>query len=106
MLEKQKGWKREAGLDRIKITVEMDVLRFRAGFDSEPFYAKLYNPRWSPTPVGYKLKMDVNVEISRMEILLLQPPQCDSSPRRMPAVGAWLNKPGTPHAESQSTERK
>ena len=106
MLEKQKTWKREACLDRIKITVEMDVLRFRAGFDSEPFYSKLHNPRWSPSPVEHKLKMDVNVKILRMEISLSQPLQCDSSPRRLPAVGAWLIKPGTPHAESQSTERK
>ena len=45
-----------------------------------------------------------------MEILLSQPvpppPLCDSSPRRLPAVGTGLNGPGTLHAESQSTERE
>ena len=44
-----------------------------------------------------------------MKILLSQhapPPQYDSSPRRLPGVGTGLNRPGTPHAESQSTERE
>ena len=44
-----------------------------------------------------------------MEILLswyAPTPQCGSSPRRLPAVGTGLNGPGTPYAESQSTERE
>ena len=44
-----------------------------------------------------------------MEIVLPQaasPPQCDSPPRRLPAVSTRLNGPGAPHAESQSLERK
>ena len=65
--------------------------------------------RGGPIPDEHKLEMDVDVEKLRKEILLWQPapsPQCDSSPRRLPAVGTWLNEPGTPHAESQSTERE
>ena len=45
MLEEQKAWKREAGFDRIEITAEMDAERLRTGFNSKPFYTKLYNPR-------------------------------------------------------------
>ena len=45
ILEEQEAWKRKAGFDRIKITAEMDAQRFGTGFDSEPFYTKLYNPR-------------------------------------------------------------
>ena len=36
----------------------------------------------------------------------MPPPQCGSSPRRLPAVGTGLNEPGAPHAEIQSTERE
>ena len=50
MLEEQKAWNREAGFDRIEITAEFDEQRFRTGFDSQPFYTKLYNPRWPHTP--------------------------------------------------------
>ena len=45
ILEEQEAWKREAGFDRIEITAEMDAQCLRTGFDSEPFYNKLYNPR-------------------------------------------------------------
>ena len=109
MLEKQKVWKLEAGFDRIDITAEMDAQRFRTGFDSEPFYTKLYNRRWSQTPEEHTLEMRVDVERLMMKIVLSQPappPQCDSSPRRSPTVGTGLNEPRTPHAESQSTVRE
>ena len=86
----------------------MDEQRFRTGLGSEYSYTKLYNPRWPHTPGELKLEMDVDVESLRVETLLSQPapPLCDSSPRRLPAVGTWLNEPGTPHAESQPTERE
>ena len=125
MLEEQKAWKREAGFDRIEITAEVDARRFRVGFDSEPLYTKLYNPRWPHTPEEYALEMRVDVERLRMEILLSQPappPQCDSSPRRLPAVDTGSDEPRTPRrlpaigtgsdepgvslAESRSTKRE
>ena len=87
----------------------MDAQRFRTGFDSEPLYSKLYNPRWPHTQAEYTLEMDVEVERLRMEILLSQPApllQCGSSPRRSLAIGMRLDEPGAPHAESQSTEEE
>ena len=87
----------------------MDADRLRTGFDSEPFYTKLYNPKWPHTPAEYTLEMRVDDERLKMEILLSQhapPPQCDSSLRRLPAVDTGGDKPGTSHAESQSTERE
>ena len=62
ILKEQETWKREAGFDRMGIKVEMDVQRFRTGFDSEPCYTKLYNPRWPHTPEEHTLEMKVNVE--------------------------------------------
>ena len=107
MLEEQEAWKREAGFDRIEIIAETDAQRFRPGFDSEPFYSKLYNPRWHHTPEKHTLEMRVIVERVRMKNIISQPtppPQCDSSPRRLPAVGTGFNEPRTPHAKSQLTE--
>ena len=55
------------------------------------------------------LKMRVDVERLRMEILLSQPappPQYHSSPRRAPAVDTGSDEPGMPQAENQSTERE
>ena len=52
MLEEQKVCNREAGFDRVETTAEMDAQRLRTGFDSEPFYTKLYNPRWPHTPAS------------------------------------------------------
>ena len=60
-------------------------------------------------PEENTLKMRVNVERLRMEIVLSQPaspPQCDSSPRRFPTVGTGLNETGTLNVESRSTERE
>ena len=107
MLEKQKVWKREAGFNRIETTADMNAERLRTGFVSEPFYTKPSNPRWPHTPAECTLEMKVDVERLRMEILLSQPvppPQCDSSPRRLPAVDTGSDGPGTPHEENQSTE--
>ena len=70
MLEKQRAWKREAGFDRIEITAEMDEQRFRTSVDSEPFYTKLYNPRWPHTPEEHTLGMRVDVKRFKMEIVL------------------------------------
>ena len=53
--------------------------------------------------------MRVDVERLKMEILLSQPApplQCDSSPRRAPAVDTGSDEPGTLQAESQSTDRE
>ena len=66
MLEEQKGWKREAGFDRIEITAEMDEQRLRTGFDSQSFYIKLYNPRWPHTPAEHALELSIDVERSHL----------------------------------------
>ena len=107
MLEEQEAWKREAGFDCIKIIAEMDTQRFRADFDLNSLYSKLYNPRWPHTPAEYTLEMNGDIERLRMEILPSQPvppPQCYPSPRRSPAVGTGLDEPGLPRAETQSRE--
>ena len=87
----------------------MDAERFRAGFDSEPLYSKLYNPRYPHSPEEHTLEIKVAIERVRMEIVLSQPappPQCDSSPRRSPAVGTGLDEPGVSRAGTQPTEKE
>ena len=125
MLEEQKAWMREAGFDKIEITAEMVEQRSRIGSDSQPFYTKLYNPRWPHTPEEYTLEMRVDVERLKTEILRLQPtppPQRDSSPRplpaadtgseelgtpqRLPAIGTGSDELGVSRADSRSTERE
>ena len=69
MLEKQKAWKRKAGFDRIEIIDEMREHHFLVGFDSEPLYTKLYNPRWPYSREEHKLDMDAEIERLRLEIL-------------------------------------
>ena len=99
MLEEQTAWKREAGFDRNEIIAEMREQHFLAGFHSEPLYTKLYNPKWPHSPEEHKLEMDVDIERLRMKIVLSQPappPQCVSSPRRVPAVNTRSDEPGTP----------
>ena len=84
MLEEQKAWKREAGFDRIEVIVEMREQHFLAGFDLEPLYTKLYNPRGPHSSEEHMLDKDVEIERLRLKILLSQPappPQYDSSPR-------------------------
>ena len=98
MLAEQKAWKREVGFDRIETAAEMDAQRFRTSLVSEHIYSKLYNPRWPHNPDDFTLEMRVDVERLRMEIVFSQPaprPQCDPSPRRLPAVGTGSEEPRT-----------
>ena len=125
MLEEQKAWKRKAGFDHIDITAEMDAQHFHTNLVSEPFYSKMFNPKRLHTPDDFTLEMRVDAERLRMEIVLSQPeppPQCDSFPRRLPAVdtgseepctprrspaiGTGSAEPGVSRAETQSTERE
>ena len=75
--------KREDGFDRIEIIAKMHGQRLHAGFDSELFCIRLYNPRWPHTPEEYTLEMSVDVERLRLEIIFSQP--------------------GVPRAETQKT---
>ena len=103
----------------------MDAQRFCINLVSEPFYSKVFNPRWPHTPDEFTLEMRVNVERLRVEIVLSQPeppPQCHPSPRWLPVVDTGSKEPGTPRwlpaigtgsdepgvsrAETQSTERE
>ena len=96
MLQEQKAWKQEAGFDRIETAAEMDAQCFRTNLSSEPFYRKLYNPSWPQTSEEHALEMNVDGERLRMKIALSQPappPQCDSSPRRLPAIGTGSDEP-------------
>ena len=61
MLEEQKAWEREAGINRIEITSEMVTQRFRSDI-SEPYSRKLYDPRWPHTSEEHTLEMEVDVE--------------------------------------------
>ena len=99
MLEKQKAWKREAGFDRIDRAAEMDAQRFRTNLVSEPFYNKLDDPRRPHTHDEFALEMRVDVERLKMKIVFSEPapsPQCDPSPRRLPAVDTGSEEPETP----------
>ena len=104
MLEKQVAWKREGGFDRIEVTAEthkQTLRRLHARFDPEYFYTEMYNPRRPSTPE--------EVASLRLNVLLLQLPpplQYDLSPRRPPAAGTGLDKPGVPHPEIQQTEQE
>ena len=62
----------------------MHEQHFLAGFDSEPLYSKLSNPRWRHSPKEHKLDMGVEIERLRLETLLSQPalsPQDDLWPQ-------------------------
>ena len=55
MLEESLTWVRENGFDRVEVIAEMheEISRsLHSGFDPEPFYTGLYNPRWSPKKKG------------------------------------------------------
>ena len=120
MLEEQKAWTREVGFDRFETAAEMDAQRFRTSLVSQPFYSKLCSPRWPHNPDEFTLEMRFDVEQLWMEILLSQSapwPQCDPSPRRLPAVDTGSEEPGRSPAigtesnepgvsRAQSTERK
>ena len=91
MLEKQAAWKREGDFDRIKTVSEMyeETLRhLHAGFDPEPFYTGIYDPRRSPAPEEFTLDVRVEMECLRTELLQSKPPplQYDLPPqaRRSP----------------------
>ena len=97
MIEEQKAWKREAGFDYIDTAAEIDAQRSRTNLVSDfVFCSKMFNPRWPHTYDEFTLKMRVDVEGLRMEIVLSQPeppPQCDPSPRRLPAVDTGSEEP-------------
>ena len=90
------AWNRESDFDRIETTAERNARYLLAGFDSEPFYTKLYNPKVPHTLEEYTLEIKVDVERLRMEILRSQPalPRCDLSLRRSPAIGTGSDEPG------------
>ena len=100
MLEEQKAWEREADFDCIDTAAEMDARRSRTNLVSGPFfYSKMSNPRWPHIHGEFTHEMRVDVGRLRMGIILSQPeppPQCDASPRRLPAVDTGLEKPETP----------
>ena len=52
---------------------EKTLRRLHEGFDSEPLYFGLYNPRQPPTPEEFTLNMNVEVKSLRLKVLLLQP---------------------------------
>ena len=87
---------------------EQILRRLHTGFDLEPLYTGLYNPRRPPTPEQFTLDMNVEVESLRLEVLLSQPlppPQHDSSPRRSPAAGTGLDEPGVPQPDAVYKKR-
>ena len=97
MLKEQKAWKREYGFDRIETAAEMDEKRFRTSLVSDPFfYRNTFNPRRPHIPDEFTLEMRVDIERLRMEITLSQSapqPQCDPSPRRLPAADTDQRNP-------------
>ena len=78
--------------DRIKIIAKMHeqaLRRLHAGFDLEALYTGLYNPRWLPPSEEFTLKINVEIERLRLEILISEPPpppQYDLSPRQSPTA--------------------
>ena len=100
MLEESKAWKREVSFDYIDTAAKMDVRRSGANLVSASFfYSKMFNSRYPHTHDKFSLEMRVDVERLRMDIVLSQPeppPQCDTSPRRLPAVDTGSEEPGTP----------
>ena len=56
MLEEKKAWKREAGFDHIETAVKIDAQHCRTNLVSEPFYSKMFNPKWTHTPDNSHLK--------------------------------------------------
>ena len=100
MLEEQKTWKREVGFDHVETAAEMDAQRFRTSLVSESFFYRIMlNPRRPHAPDKLTLKMRVEVERLRMEIIISQPaprPQCDTLPRRLPPVDTGSEEPGAP----------
>ena len=86
MHEEHKTWKREFSFGRLETAPEMDEKRSRTS--TSPvldlfFYRNMFIPRRPHTPDEFTLEMKVDVEGSRMEIILSQPAssQYDPSPR-------------------------
>ena len=100
MHERHKIWKREFGYDRIEIAAEMDEKCSRTSTSpvSNPFlYRNMVIPEHPHTPEEFHLRMKVDVEGLRMEIIFSQPSSSegDTSPRRA-AVDTGSEEPGTP----------
>ena len=69
MLEKQIAWKKKGGFDRSEVIAEMHeqtLRRLHAGFDSEPLYTGLCDPRWPPTLEEFTLNIHIKVEKLRL----------------------------------------
>ena len=62
MLEEQKVWKREAGIDHIETATEMDAQHFCTDLVSEPFYSNIFNPKRPYSPNEFTLERRVDVE--------------------------------------------
>ena len=77
----------------------MDARGSRSNIVSETFfYRKVYNLRRPHTPDEFTLGMKVDVERRRIEIIISQPaprPECNPSPRELPAVDTGSEEPGT-----------
>ena len=87
----------------------MHAQRLHVGFDLEPLYTGLYNPRWPHMPEEYKLEMSVEVERLKLETLLpesLPQPQDNLLPRLSHAAGTGLDEPVVSHAETQKKEQE
>ena len=100
MHENHKTWKREFSFGCIETATEINEKRSRTGTSPVPgpfFYQNMIIPRHPHTPDEFTLKMKVDVEGLRMEIIFWQPasPQCDPLPRRT-AVGTGSEESGTP----------
>ena len=84
-----------ADFDYVDTAAEMDARRSRTNPVSELlFYSKMSSLRWPHIHDEFTPEMRADVEELRMETVLLQPepPQCDTSPQRLPAVGTgWRN---------------
>ena len=108
LLEEQQAWKREFSFERIETAVEMDEKRFRTNLVSDPFfYRNMFKPRRPHTPDEFTLKMKVDVERLRMEIILSQPAVDTGSEepgtlRRSPAVSTGSEEPGVLRAQTST----
>ena len=119
---------RRPGSERPTLTISRQQLKWTPGarvrilFQKFCVYRNMFNPRRPHTLNEFTLEMRVDVEQLRTEIGLLQPApsQCDSSPRRLPAVDTGSEVPGTLRhspaigtgsdepgvSQTQTTERK
>ena len=68
MLKEHKTWKREFGFDYIEIEAEMDA---RCSNSRTFFYRNMINSKRPHTPDEFTLEIKVDVELLRMEVILL-----------------------------------